>query len=202
VAIAGFCGPGAGPFVQRLRAADVRKAMKETIRIARKLGNKAIILTVGNTLEDVSPKRQTANIVRNLKAIARMAEDAGLKIAVEPLNTLVDHKGYFLDRTADGVAIVEAVGSPAVGLLYDVYHMQIMEGNLIETIRRHARIIHHVHVGDVPGRMEPGTGEINYANVLKAIDAVGYAGYCGFEFRPSDNTEAALARAKSACGLA
>ena len=96
---------------------------------------------------------------------------------------------------------MDRVGSPAVGLLYDVYHMQIMEGNLIETIRQNAGVIYHVHVADVPGRNEPGTGEINYANVLKAVDEVGYTGYCGFEFRPSDSSEAALRRAKDACGL-
>ena len=201
VAVAGFCGPGGVSFVEKQPVRKLKQAMKESIAIAKKLGNKALIVTVGNTQEGVPAKRQMNNIIKNLKVIAPLAEGAGLKLAVEPLNTLVDHKGYFLDRTADGVEIARQVASPAVGLLYDVYHMQIMEGNLIATIKANAGLIYHVHIGDVPGRMEPGTGEINYANVLKAIDAAGYQGYCGFEFRPSDSSEGALTRAKKACGL-
>jgi len=125
-----------------------------------------------------------------------------VRLAVEPLNTLVDHVGYFLDSSEEGLRIVEEVASPAVGLLYDVYHMQIMEGNLIATIRRNVDAIYHVHIGDVPGRHEPGTGEINYANVLRALDEAGYDGWCGMEFSPSDSSAAALDKARRACGLA
>jgi len=202
VAVAGFIGLASGPLVEKQLAKDVRKAMRDGVKIAKTLGTNNFIVTVGNAVEGVSAKRQMGNIVRNLKWVAPIAEDKGIQLAVEPLNTLVDHKGYFLDTTAAGRQIVEEVGSPAVGLLYDIYHMQIMEGNLIETIRANADVLKHVHVADVPGRMEPGSGEINYANVLRAVDEVGYGGYCGFEFRPSDNSEAALERAKQACGLA
>ena len=201
VKIASFLGPAGVVMVQENRPGKVVQAMKEAAAIAAQLDTHTLIVTVGNTVQGVPAQRQTDNIVNNLKALAPVVEDAGIKLAVEPLNTLVDHVGYFLDRTADGRAIVDRVGSPAVGLLYDVYHMQIMEGNLIETIRKHVSVINHVHIGDVPGRMEPGTGEINYANVLKALDDAGYRGYCGFEFRPSDNSEAALKRARKACGL-
>jgi len=202
VAVGCFLGPAGVVMVQENPAGAVQKAMKEAVGVASQLDTRTMIVTVGNALEGVPSETQTDNIVSNLKALAPIAEDAGLKLAVEALNTLVDHAGYFLDHTADARAIVDRVGSPAVGLLYDVYHMQIMEGNLIETIRRNVDVIHHVHVADVPGRMEPGTGEINYANVFRALDEAGYEGYCGFEFRPSDNSAAALARAKVACGLA
>ena len=202
VAVAGFIGLASGkPLVERQLAKDLRHTMRQGAKTAKTLGVTTFIVTVGNVLAGVPARRQVSNIVRALKAVAPVAEDKGISLAVEPLNTLVDHVGYFLDRTAPGREIVERVDSPAVGLLYDVYHMQIMEGNLIETIRRNADILKHVHIADVPGRMEPGTGEINYANVLKAIDQVGYRGYCGFEFRPSDNSAAALMRAKAACGL-
>jgi len=201
VVVAAFAGPGGVSFVQEQKEKDVVAAMKQAASIAAQLDVRTFIATVGNTQSGVTREKQMDNIVRNLKFCAPVAQDDGLKIAVEPLNTLVDHKGYFLDRTPDGMAIVGRVGSPAVGLLYDIYHMQITEGNLIPTIRAIAPSLYHVHVGDVPGRMEPGTGEINYANVFKAIDAVGYGGYCGFEFRPSDNSKAALKRAKKACGL-
>ena len=202
VEVAGCIGLASGkPLVERQLAKDLRRAMRQGAKTAKKLGASTLIVTVGNTLEGIPAKRQVNNIVRGLKAVAPIAEDKGIALAVEPLNTLVDHAGYFLDRTAAGREIVERVDSPAVGLLYDVYHMQIMEGNLIQTIRRNADILKHVHLADVPGRMEPGTGEINYANVLKAVDEVGYQGYCGFEFRPSDNSAAALMRARTACGL-
>jgi len=203
VAVAGFLGLASGkPLVERQLAKDLRRTMRQEAKTARKLGTTTLIVTVGNALEGVPAKRQIGNIVRALKAVAPIAEDKGLSLAVEPLNTLVDHVGYFLDRTAAGREIVERVDSPAVGLLYDAYHMQIMEGNLIETIRGNADILKHVHIADVPGRKEPGTGEINYANVLKAVDQVGFQGYCGFEFSPSDNSAAALMRARAACGLA
>ena len=201
VAVAGILGPAGVSFVELEPKDKVTAAMKDACEAAAQLDAPAMIVTVGNELDGVSREEQADRIVANLKACAPVAEDAGLKLAVEPLNTLVDHMGYFLDRTADGAAICERVGSPAVGLLYDVYHMQIMEGNLIATIREHADLLHHVHIADVPGRFEPGTGEINYAAVLAALDEAGYDGWCGFEFRPSDSPEAALARAKTACGL-
>ena len=188
--------------VEENPADKVVAAMKASVADAEALGAKTMIVVTGNTLEGVCPETQTDNIVSNLKALAPVAEDAGLKLALESLNTLVDHVGYFLDHTADARAIVDRVDSPAVGLLYDAYHMQIMEGNLIDTIRANVDVFNHVHVADVPGRFEPGTGEVNYVNVLKALDDAGYQGHCGFEFRPSDNSDAALTRAMAACGLA
>ena len=201
VSVAGFVGLPGVTLVDKNPRNALLDSIAQSAAEAEKLGTTTLILTVGNEIEAVPREQQLANIVENLKVVAPSAERAGLKLAVEPLNTLVDHKGYFLDRTADGRQIVERVGSPAVGILYDVYHMQIMEGNLIETIRSNVDIIYHVHVADVPGRNEPGTGEINYKNVLKAIDEAGYEGYCGLEFRPSDSSQAALARMREACGL-
>ena len=196
---------GALPGVNLVEAQPSDKVvgtMKSSAAAAEQFGTEVLLVTTGNELEGVSRDQQMDNIVEGLKAAAPVAEDAGLKLALEPLNTLVDHAGYFLDSTADGRVIVERVGSPAVGLLYDVYHMQIMEGNLIETIRANVDIIYHVHVADVPGRHEPGTGEINYANVFKALDECGYTGFCGLEFKPVADSEAALKRTREACGLA
>jgi hydroxypyruvate isomerase len=201
VAVAGFVGPCAFAMVNEHTEAELAAAMKESAGVAHQLGAQTLIITTGNAKAGVAREEQTDAIVGNLKVLAPLAEAARVKLAVEMLNTLVDHKGYFLDHTADGRRIVDRVGSPAVGLLYDVYHMQVMEGNLIQTIRDNAAVIHHVHAADVPGRREPGSGEINYANVFKALDEAGYKGYCGFEFRPSDNSESALKRAKAACGL-
>jgi len=201
VQVAGFVGLPGVTLVEKTPSDTLLDSMAQSAAEAEKLGTNTLIVTVGNEREGISREEQLTNIVENLKVVAPSAQRAGLKLAVEPLNTLVDHKGYFLDSTAEARQIVERVASPAVGILYDVYHMQIMEGNLIETIRANIDIIHHVHIADVPGRHEPGSGEINYRNVLKAIDEAGYKGYCGLEFRPSDSSEAALEQTKDACGL-
>jgi len=202
VAVACFLGPAGLQMSEDNPPHAAQEAMKRAADTAHALGASTMIVTVGNTMEGVPRSVQTDRIVKNLQAMAPVAEDRGIKLAVEALNTLVDHPGYFLDHTADARAIVDRVGSPAVGMLYDIYHMQVMEGNLIETIRRNIDVIWHVHVADVPGRMEPGTGEINYPNVLRALDEAGYQGYCGLEFKPSDNSQAALKRAKEAFGPA
>ena len=108
----------------------------------------------------------------------------GVTLVLEPLNVLHDHRGYYLWSSYEGFGIIEEVGSPAVKLLYDVYHQQISEGNLISNIKNNAHLIGHVHIADVPGRHQPGTGEINYKNVFAALDSAGYEGYTGMEFSP------------------
>lgn len=131
-------------------------------------------------------------IVRALRAVAGHAERTGVTLLVEPVNTRVDHPGIYLTSSYEGYAIVEAVDSPNVKLLYDVYHQQIAEGNLVANVREHVDQIGHVHVGDVPGRHEPGTGEINYPNVLQAFADAGYDGYVGCEFEPIGEPEDAI----------
>jgi hydroxypyruvate isomerase len=114
-----------------------------------------------------------------------LCEDAGITLVVEPLNILVNHKGYYLATSAEGFQILDEVGSPHVQLLFDIYHQQITEGNLIQNITRNIRKIGHFHVADVPGRHQPGTGEINYGNVFAAIVKAGYTGFIGLEMWPT-----------------
>ena len=135
--------------------------------------------------------RKRQYVVDALKAAAPIAEAEGVTLLVECLNTLVDHADYFIAAWHDGVSIVREVGSPAVRLTFDVYHHQINEGNIIATITRDMDVIGHFHVGDVPGRHEPGTGEINYFNVLTAAVRAGYCGYLGLECVPSKSDLAA-----------
>jgi hydroxypyruvate isomerase len=112
---------------------------------------------------------------------------------VEPLNPQGDnHADYYLDRSSEAFDIIREVGSPYVKVLFDIYHVQIMEGNLIETIRKHIRDIAHFHVGDVPGRHEPGTGEIHYGNVFKAIRQTGFADFVAMEYVPSKDAMTTL----------
>ena len=120
-----------------------------------------------------------------------------LIMILEPLNTLVNHAGYFLNFTNEAFDIVREVGSPYLKILFDIYHVQIMEGNLIATIRKNIASIGHFHVGDVPGRHEPGTGEINYANVFKAIRELGYKDFVAMEYTPAKDPMTTLAEVKA-----
>ncbi len=157
------------------------RALRETIAAAQTLGCRNIVVTSGNERHGVPRAEQHANIVAALKDAAPLLVGTGVQVVLEPLNVLVNHKGYYLTTTEEGAQIIREVGSPQILLLYDVYHQQITEGNLINNIRAYAADIGHFHVGDVPGRNEPGTGEINYANVFKAIAALDYDGFVTFE---------------------
>jgi hydroxypyruvate isomerase len=139
---------------------------------------------VGQEIPEKPRHEQRANIVAALKAGAPIAEEAGVTLVLEPLNVLVNHKGYYLATSAEAFDILREVDSPNVKLLFDIYHQQITEGNLIANITANIGLIGHFHAADNPGRNELGTGEINYANVFKAIAATGYAGYVGLEYLP------------------
>jgi hydroxypyruvate isomerase len=179
---------GTGAFVDGVSA---------SIEAAQQLGCNVLIATVGQEIAELSRWAQHDSIVAGLSAAAPMAEDADVTLVLEPLNILVDHKGYYLASSHEGFDIVRAVDSSHVRLLYDIYHQQITEGNLIANISANIDLIGHVHVADVPGRYEPGTGEINYANVFAKIAELGYEGYVGLEFRPSGDHYEALAKVKS-----
>ena len=127
-----------------------------------------------------------------LKEAALLAEEADVQLNLEGLNVHVDHVGNFLKDTRTAAELCALVGSDRLRILYDVYHMQIDEGNLIPNIRKYAGYIGHVHIADVPGRHEPGTGEINYVNVLRALKATGYKGVVGCELFPATDTKTAV----------
>ena len=160
-------------------------ALKASIAAAKKLGATRLIATVGNELKNVPRSEQHRNIVEAFKAGAPLCEEAGITIVIEPLNILVNHKGYYLATSAEGFQIVDEVGSANVKLLFDIYHQQITEGNLIQNITNNIQKIGHFHVADVPGRHQPGTGEINYANVFRAIASKGYTDFVGLEMWPT-----------------
>ncbi len=182
-------------------AANIAKS----IEMAKNLGVKRLFLLTDELADDrsvkplpyeISDREKYESVLEGLKEVARIAEKAGVTLLLEPLNSLVDHKGYYLNYSDLGFKLIREVGSSAILLLYDVYHMQIMEGNLITTISENIDLIGHVHVADVPGRHQPGTGEINYGNIYQALKRAGYDGYVGFEFEPTGTTEDALAEAK------
>jgi hydroxypyruvate isomerase len=178
--------------------------IQESLGKAQEMGAPALFLLTDELGEDRSvrhrfPELSEADkyqsVLDGLKALAPLAQEAGVTLVLEPLNVHVDHPGYYLKRSGTGLDLVRAVGSPQVKLLYDIYHMQVMEGNIIETMTANLDLIGHVHVADVPGRHEPGTGELNYANIFQALREAGYDRYVGFEFEPTGSSEKAAAAA-------
>jgi hydroxypyruvate isomerase len=166
------------------------EATQKTIAAAQVVGCRNLVCVTGWDPSNAPRSLQHAGVVACLQAAAPLAEAAGITLVLEALNTLVDHPGYFLDHSREGFGIVDEVGSSAVKLLYDIYHMQVMEGNLIATITSHIEQIGHFHIADVPGRHEPGTGEINWENVLAAIDGTDYHGFVTLEYGPSAGVSA------------
>ena len=146
------------------------------------------VLAVGpmQTIEGLSREEQEENMIECLKKVKPIVDASGVKLAIEPLNPLIDHVGCYLSTSEQAYRIVRAAGE-GFGVLFDIYHQQITEGNLINNIKAGIDVIHHFHVADVPGRHEPGTGEINYANVIKTIDSLDYKGYVGCEFMATTN---------------
>ena len=140
-----------------------------------------------------------ATFVANLKYAAAELKKAKLRLLIEPINTF-DIPGFYLSRTAQALGILDEVGSDNLFVQYDIYHAQRMEGELAATLAKHIARIGHVQLADNPGRNEPGTGEINYDFVFAQLDAIGYRGHIGCEYKPATTTEAGLgwlARARS-----
>ncbi|HEV8636362.1 MAG TPA: TIM barrel protein [Chloroflexota bacterium] len=192
LACAGLVGSTGGPLVDPARRGDFLEGLRGALAVAGRLGATTLIVTTGQALEGVEPARQHDAIVAGLRAAAPIAAEAGVTLALEPLNTKVDHAGYYLDSTAEGLGIVDEVGSDSVKLLYDFYHAQVMEGNLTRTAVENLGKIAHLHLADNPGRHEPGTGEVNYRGVFRALEEAGYAGYVGLEFRPTGDHDRAV----------
>ncbi len=164
-----------------------------SIDVARRLDCSLLISQVGYELPGMTRKEQHRSIVEGLRACEHVLESAGITLAIEPLNTLVNHKGYYLYRSDEGFDIVHEVASSHVKLLFDVYHQQIMEGNIIQNLTRNIPDIAHIHIAGNPGRHEPyENSELNYTTVLKALKDAGYEGYVGLEYLPLRSPDESL----------
>lgn len=159
--------------------------VEEVIAFAKTIGCRMGITCTGNDVPGLTRTQMRANLETALAAAAEIAVNHDFVLVLEPLNTHVDHVGYFLNSSLEGAAIVRAINSPGLMLLYDVYHMQIMEGNLISNITANLDIIGHFHSAGVPGRHELFNSEVNYPAVLAAIKASGYDGCFGLEYMPA-----------------
>jgi len=172
--------------------------VQESIEAVAPLGVKTIITTTGQELIGVDRKCQHDAIIEALAASAPILEKAGFTLVLEPLNILVDHKGYYLDSSHEAADILKAVNSPNVKMLFDIYHQQITEGNLIANILEYLPLIGHFHTAGNPGRHELDNGEINYGPIFKAIDDAGYEGYVGLEYSPTVHSGLSLTGAFNA----
>ena len=181
----------------------IEAGFRKNIPIAAKMGIPNVI-TFSGVRAGMSDEEGARNCVIGLKRVAKIAEDNGVTINMELLNSKRDHHDYMCDHTAWGVRVMEEVNSPNVKLLYDIYHMQIMEGDLIATIKENAKWLGHFHTGGVPGRHElDDTQEIEYVGVMRGILATGFKGYVAHEFNPSKDRDplTSLAQAVALCDI-
>jgi hydroxypyruvate isomerase len=176
--------------------------LTQGIPAAAKAGIPNVIAFFGNVQPGISETQAIDNCVAGLKRVSKVAEDNGVTIVVELLNSKVNHKGYQGDHTAFGVKVIQGVASPRVKLLYDIYHMQIMEGDIIATIRQNISMIGHFHTGGVPGRHElDQTQELDWRAVSTAIADLGYTGYLAHEFQPTRDPLTSLREAVALCDV-
>ena len=178
----------------------IEDELHKSFALAQKYEIPNLVVFSGNRRSDLTEEEGRDNTAVGLQRIAKAAEDAGVTLILELLNSKRDHAGYQCDHTAWGAEVCHLVDSPRVKLLYDIYHMQIMEGDLIETIGEHHNHFAHYHTAGVPGRHDLDTAqEINYPSVLRAIAQTNYEGYIGHEFIPKSDPIAALKAAWDLC---
>jgi hydroxypyruvate isomerase len=181
--------------------AKIEENFRKNIPLAAKAGVPNVITFSGNR-DGMSDPEGAKNTIAGLNKLKKIAEDNGVNICLELLNSKVDHHDYMCDHSAWGIEVVAAVNSPRVKLLYDIYHMQIMEGDLVRTIQKNVQWMGHFHTGGVPGRHElDGTQEVQWDGVMRGIVASGYQGYVAHEFVPSRDPLASLREAADLCDV-
>ena len=179
----------------------LEREVRANIALAAQWGIPNVIVFSGNR-EGLDDRRGVEITAEGLKRVARVAEDEGVTLVLELLNSKVDHQDYQADKTAWGVEVCRMVDSSAMRLLYDIYHMQIMEGDIIRTIRQYHDYFALYHAAGNPGRQElDERQELQYKPIIQAIAATGYKGYLGQEFIPAGDPEVALRRAFEICNI-
>jgi hydroxypyruvate isomerase len=177
---------------------DVIDGFVASLQAASALGCKRLICVPGLVVAGESWEITRRRVVRRARAMAPLAQEAGVVVVLEPLNPIVDHKGAWLTKMSEAADLALEIGSPSVKILDDLYHQQVTEGNLIANFTRHAALIGHVHCAGVPGRHELVGGELDFRTIFNAIKQTSYSGYVGLEFAPTKDGDAGL---KEALGL-
>lgn len=170
------------------RVAEFQDGVGQALEYARLLGCAKLNCLAGIAPGDVAHEKARETLVENLRFAAAVTAHAGIELVLEPLNTR-DTPGFFVPTTRSGLAVIRDVGSGNLRVQYDIYHAQVMEGDLARTLQEHLAQIGHIQLADNPGRHEPGTGEINFSFLLQHLDRIGYAGWVGCEYKPSGRTE-------------
>lgn len=201
IGISGFNGDADYSLVDPGHKQQYLAYLKQSIETAEKLGALSVTIhsnalgdggVVVNHYTELSDTVKICSMYDMLKDVAVMAEESGISCNLEGLNISTDHVGNFLETTRMAAEMIRLIGSPKLRILYDVYHMQLNEGAICDTITEFADTFGHVHIADAPGRHEPGTGEINYPNVIKHLKKSGYDGTVGSELFPEKDTASAV----------
>lgn len=171
---------------------DIKPNVERSIKIAKELGCSSLICMGG---EVTTPRDDTQKyiITENLKRLTDLCEKEDVTLLMEPLNSIYDHKGFYLDSSYVGFEMCKVVNSPHIKILFDCYHMQIMEGNLVNNLTDNIDYVGHIHSAGVPGRHELHLGETNYPRIVKALEDAGYRHYFGLEYFPSYDDKQSLA---------
>ena len=175
------------------RHAEFLDGLKRSIDIAQRLGATVLIAQAGADLAGPDAVPSSARRSSLPAKAADMLAGSGVVLAVEPLNTLVDHVGYFLPSTVEGLDIIDEVGRPEIRILYDIYHSAVMDEDIAEVLDGRLDRVAHAHLADAPGRHEPGTGTLDWQARVAWLEANGYTGMVGLEYKPTTETAASLA---------
>lgn len=195
IGIAGFNGDAELSLIDPSQKEAYLGFLRQSVEAAKKVGARSVTIhsnglgdggIVINHYDELSDTVKLCAMFDTLKECAKIAEESGVSMNLEPLNVTTDHVGNFLQTTRMAAEMTRLIGSPKLKVLYDAYHMQLNEGSLCDNIRAYGDQFGHIHVADAPGRHEPGTGEINYANVFACLEKIGYIGLVGFELMPND----------------
>ena len=201
IGISGFNGDADYSLIDPTHKEKYLEFLKKSVVAAKKIGAFSVTIhsnalgdlgRVVNHYVELSDTVKICSMYDMLLECAKIAEESGIAMNLEPLNITTDHVGNYLATTQMAAEMTRLIGSPKLKVLYDVYHMQLNEGSLCDTITKYIDQIGHVHVADAPGRHEPGTGEINYQKVFAHLEEVGYAGKVGFELFPQTSTAEAV----------
>lgn len=201
VGISGFNGDAELSLIDPEQKEAYLDFLKKSVAAAQKVGAKSVTIhsnglgdggVVIHDYRELSGTVKLCTMFGTLMECAKIAEESGIQMNLEPLNITTDHMGNYLQTTRMAAEMTRLIGSPKLKVLYDAYHMQLNEGSLCDNIRAYGDQFGHIHVADAPGRHEPGTGEINYAKVFDCLEACGYTGLVGFELIPEISTAEAV----------
>ena len=173
------------------RVQEFREGVTQAIAYATTLGVKQLNCLVGKLPSNASSLEIDQTVIENLRFAASALREHDIALLIEPINTF-DIPGFYLSRTQQALDLIEKVGADNLFVQYDIYHMQRMEGEIAATLSKHLSRIRHVQLADNPGRNEPGTGELNYRFLFQHLDAIGYTGWIGCEYKPLGKTEDGL----------